>query len=552
MSFRQRLFTAFLLAVMVPLALFAWGVRRQIDVRLSTEEDERLSRQVASIRDDLAGRSAELGVRVQSIAGELASSTRFRLAVGGSDAERRWLLDEAGAAMRSRGLDLLLIVDSAGRILSSGHFRNEYGRQVQGLAGRLAAAGDSAALLRARTAEGALLALARAETLGVAGQRYAVIGGVAVDSPFVARMANDPGLRVVLAMPGARPADATAGDVVAELAVPYLDADTPGNAGPARFVVYRTGSALAELRRDVTGWLLAAAAATLLLALAVSAWLASRVSRPLRELAERTEAIDLDALDQDFPTDRTDEIGTLSRLLGAMTARLRGSAARLRDAERRAAVGDMSRQVTHDIKNGLAPIRHVLRHLAEVSDREPERLAAVFAERRGTLDSSVGYLETLARNYAKLSPEAARAQADVNALAREVAGSMASRGAAIGLELDESEPALAADPLAVRRILENLVGNAIDALDGGAGRVTISTAAAGGGRVLIEVADTGSGMTREQLDRAFDDFHTTKPGGTGLGLSVVRRLVADIGGSLRVATEPGAGTRFTIEFGGPA
>jgi signal transduction histidine kinase len=59
-------------------------------------------------------------------------------------------------------------------------------------------------------------------------------------------------------------------------------------------------------------------------------------------------------------------------------------------------------------------------------------------------------------------------------------------------------------------------------------------------------------MTREQLDRAFDDFHTTKPGGTGLGLSVVRRLVADIGGSLRVATEPGTGTRFTIELGSGA
>ena len=552
MSFRQRLFAAFLLAVLVPLALLAWGVRRQMDARLSAEEDERLAGLVGSIGEELAARRDEVTAALRGIGRELEASTRFRLAIAGAETERRWLLDEAGSAMRARGLDLLLLVDSGGRILSSGHFRNEYGRQVPGLRERLAAARDSAALVRAPTPEGSVLALARQEPFRAAGREFAVIGGVAVDSAFVARLARDPGLGVTLAPPGATTGPPLPGDVVAELAIPYVEAGSPAAAEPARFVVRRTGSALAELRRDVTRWLLAAAAVTLVLALGLSAWLASRVSRPLRELAARTEAIDLDALDQDFSTDRTDEIGTLSRLLGAMTGRLRAGTVRLRDAERRAVVGDMSRQVTHDIKNGLAPIRHVLRHLSEVSDREPEKLPGVFAERRGTLESSVEYLETLARNYGKLSPEPARAAADLNALVRDVMGSVPPRGAELRADLDESLPPLAADPLALRRILENLVGNAVDSLGGGGGTVTVSTRSAGGGRILLEIADTGSGMTREQLDRAFDDFHTTKPGGTGLGLSVVRRLVADIGGSLRVATEPGAGTRFTIELGGAA
>ena len=551
MSFRQRLFAAFLLAVLVPLAVLAWGVRRQMDARLSVEEGERLAGLVGSIRDELGARRDEVTVALRDIGAELAASTRFRLAIAGTETERRWLLDETGSAMRARGLDVLLLVDSAGRILSSGHFRNEYGRLVPGLRERLAAAGDSAALVRTRTPEGSVLALARQEPFRAAGREFAVIGGVAVDSAFVARLARDPGLGVTLAGPGVA-AGPSRGDVVAELAVPYVEAGSPAAAESARFMVRRTGSALAELRRDVTRWLLAAAAVTLVLALGLSAWLASRVSRPLRELAARTEAINLDALDQDFASDRTDEIGTLSRLLGAMTARLRAGTVRLRDAERRAVVGDMSRQVTHDIKNGLAPIRHVLRHLTEVSDREPEKLASVFAERRGTLESSVGYLETLARNYGKLSPEPARASADLNALVRDVMGSVPPGGAQLRLELDESVPPLAADPLALRRILENLVGNAVDSLDGRAGTVTVATKSAAGGRILLEVADTGSGMTREQLDRAFDDFHTTKPGGTGLGLSVVRRLVADIGGSLRVTTEPGAGTRFIIELGGAA
>jgi two-component system sensor histidine kinase HydH len=74
--------------------------------------------------------------------------------------------------------------------------------------------------------------------------------------------------------------------------------------------------------------------------------------------------------------------------------------------------------------------------------------------------------------------------------------------------------------------------------------VAVSTAeTAPGGAVRLTVADTGRGMTREELDHAFDDFFTTKPGGTGLGLSVVRRLVADLSGTLRVQTEPGAGSQ---------
>ena len=67
-------------------------------------------------------------------------------------------------------------------------------------------------------------------------------------------------------------------------------------------------------------------------------------------------------------------------------------------------------------------------------------------------------------------------------------------------------------------------------------------------KIRLTVTDTGPGMSRQQLERAFDDFYTTKPGGTGLGLSIVRRLVMDLNGALRIETEPGAGTRVILEF----
>jgi signal transduction histidine kinase len=164
----------------------------------------------------------------------------------------------------------------------------------------------------------------------------------------------------------------------------------------------------------------------------------------------------------------------------------------------------------------------------------------------------VAYLDTLARNYARLSPAVSPERCDVNALVAEVLQAGRS-GAAVRVELAEGLPAVAVDRLMLRRVIENLVGNAADAVaEREGGTVTVSTDRAtrdGRGSVVrIHVADTGAGMSKAELDRAFDDFYTTKPGGTGLGLSIVRRLVLDLGGSLRIDTEPGAGTRATVEI----
>jgi len=106
---------------------------------------------------------------------------------------------------------------------------------------------------------------------------------------------------------------------------------------------------------------------------------------------------------------------------------------------------------------------------------------------------------------------------------------------------------VSADALVLRRVIENLVSNAVDSLDGKTGTVTVSTERAKG-TVRVAVSDTGRGMSKAELDRAFDDFYTTKPGGTGLGLSIVRRLVLDSSGTLKVETEPGKGSKFIVEI----
>lgn len=556
MSFRSRLFLAIVLAVVLPLGALAFGVRRELENRLTAEYEGRVASMAAIVEADLDRESGMLAARLTALGKDLARDNRFRLAaLQGQPAARSYLLDYAGGAMRVSGLSLLQVQDSAGRILSSGHFRNEFDQLQPELPRLLAGTSGTMTLVRTRTAEAPLLALARIDSFRVAGRRFTLAGGIGAEDRLLGRLALGRDLEITLVYPGAEPLESSGARVVRELPLPYLDLLRGPAAAldTARFVVTQSLATLDALRQSINRWFLLALGLTLALAVVVAAWLSNRVSRPIRELARKTEAIDLDRLDQSFASDRSDEIGALSRLLGAMTDRLRVSSARLREAERRAAVGDLARQVNHDIKNGLAPIRNVLRHLSQVLGQDPGLLPSVFEDRRSTLESSVEYLETLARNYARLSPGVEWQPCDVNVIVRQVLRGTAGDGTGLSLDLSEQLPTILGDGLMLRRILENLLNNAIDSVTGRpGGLVTVATEPTGDRNhatgVRIIVADTGSGMTRTELDHAFDDFYTTKPQGTGLGLSIVRRLILDLNGTLRVETEPGAGTRIVVEL----
>ena len=145
----------------------------------------------------------------------------------------------------------------------------------------------------------------------------------------------------------------------------------------------------------------------------------------------------------------------------------RGSAApRVREAERRATVGDLARQVNHDIKNGLIPLRNVMRHLSEVQRDDPAALPAVYRERRQTVDSSIAYLETLATSYARLSPPANGAMRPQRVDRRRRHAAQARERVEVEADLASALPSVLGDPIAFRRILENLVANAVDSLEG--------------------------------------------------------------------------------------
>ncbi len=560
MTFRTRILLATVPVVLVPLIVFGLGVRRGMRQQIAGQYRGRVAALVDLIGQDLERQGTLLATRLARLRTAAAADNRFRLAALAQDTlQRGYALDYAGTAMRIAGLDMLQIQDDSARIISSGHFRNEFDRIERALPQLLPTAPNGMALIQARTAEGPFFALARLDSLPLGDRLFTVVGGITVDSGFLARLARDSSVTVSLVLPHAtvssRPpptAARRAEEVVSELPVPFVAAQ-PDSAQlvPARLQVATPLTGLRELVGTVDLWFVIAVLVTLLVTVLLAAWLASRLSRPLAELAGKTAEIDMDRLDVEFASDGADEVGALERLLGQMTERLRDGTVRLREVERRAATGELARQVNHDVRNGLAPLRNVLRHLAQVARDRPAELPKVFAERRQALASSLNYLESLAANYAKLSPPPDAQRCDVNTVTRETVEQLPAGPAELTTQLGSGVGEAKIDAIALRRILENLVSNAVEALGGQPGIVTVSTTrsedegASDAIRIVIE--DTGKGMTESELEHAFQDFHTTKPGGVGLGLSIVRRLVTDAGGRLRVETSPGAGSRFIVE-----
>jgi signal transduction histidine kinase len=563
MMLRTRMMLAFGVVVLIPLALLAFGLRHEMTRRLTEEYKVRVDSVGAIIQEDLQHQSSDISRRLVSLKTALLDDRRFRAAaVAGIDSERDYMLDYAESAMHLTGLAMLQIEDEDGRILSSGHFRNEHGQVEPGLTEALAVAmkrgSNGIAILKTRSAAGEFLSLVRSETLQLGGRTFTIIGGDAVDQAFLASLARDRAIAVSLSYPGdaissANQPVSTGDSAIGKFEIPLIRIGTepPFEVVTAVLQVSQSLAPLHDLQRSVDSWFLWTAVSAAIAALLLSVWLSSRISKPLADLAAKTATLDLDRLDVRFGGG-TDEVGSLSRLLGDLASRLRTSAARVRDAERRATIGDLSRQINHDIKNGLIPLRNVMRHLEQVERDEPAALSSVFADRRPTVDASIAYLETLATSYQRLSPSLVRRDCNVNALITEVVRAEQGRDRAeFAVHLQPDLPTVSGDPIALRRILENLTVNAVESLESRPGRVSVSSEIVerdGERRVRIIVADTGRGMSKEETGRIFTDFYTTKEGGTGLGLSIVRRLVMDLGGAVTVESEPGKGTRILVEI----
>jgi two-component system nitrogen regulation sensor histidine kinase NtrY len=293
-------------------------------------------------------------------------------------------------------------------------------------------------------------------------------------------------------------------------------------------------------------------AAGVLLALVLAWWATARITRPVHELADAAREVAAGNWRAHVDVRSGDEIGELAAAFNQMTRELLDQRERLVQSERVAAWRELARRLAHELKNPLFPLQITIENMQRARDRYPDQFDEVFRESCQTLLAELANLKSIVSRFSDFSkmPQPERQPVDLNGLVREVMklfeAQLAEQNVTPRVELDANLPAAEADPAQIRRALQNLVLNALDAMPSG-GALTVRTARAGGG-LRIEVADTGSGLTPEECGRLFTPYYTTKQHGTGLGLAIVQSVVSDHGGTITVESQPGKGATFRIEL----
>jgi len=286
----------------------------------------------------------------------------------------------------------------------------------------------------------------------------------------------------------------------------------------------------------------------------VAGHLSRNLSRPLQELVGWTERIGRgEPLPTTPPRRGAPEFEVLRARMREMAGELELGRARALEAERASALRESARQVAHELKNPLTPIRFAVARLRR--EAPPE-----LAETVDVLETESQRLETMARNFAQFGrlPEGPSAEVDVGELVRYTARATIPPEVEVRVEVADDVPMIHGHHDALARALSNVMLNAVDACrergDAGA-RVGVRvgrTSLAGLDSVEVAVSDTGCGIPSERLARIWDPYVTSKPGGTGLGLAIARQTVLAHHGAVAAESTVGAGTeiRFVLPVNG--
>ncbi|HEU0225168.1 MAG TPA: ATP-binding protein [Steroidobacteraceae bacterium] len=223
----------------------------------------------------------------------------------------------------------------------------------------------------------------------------------------------------------------------------------------------------------------------------------------------------------------------------------------LLQAQRQAAWGEVARRLAHEIRNPLTPIqlsaermrRKLLRGLPPGEAELLERGTHTIVQQVEAMKQMVAAFS----EYAKV-PELHLSELDLAALIRQVSDLYHAQDprVAFGLSLDPKAATLEADPGRIRQLLNNLLTNALEALDGRENPVIMIETKRAGDQIVLTVVDNGPGFQGGLMEQAFDPYVTTKPKGTGLGLAIVRRIVEEHGGRVEVDNAPQGGARIRI------
>ena len=293
---------------------------------------------------------------------------------------------------------------------------------------------------------------------------------------------------------------------------------------------------------ELSSLLITSSAIVLSFAVAFTFFIAHRTTRPILTLQQYTRRVASGDLDSRVEVKRKDELGDLANAFNRMTAELKENRAQLVKAEKDAAWREMARQVAHEIKNPLTPISVTAGLLKRAHDEHSPDFDEILERTIEVIQRQVENMREIASDFYAFAGEHKEPRVvQLGALLDEVLelNSAWAKDQRVRVHRRGSDGRVHADPDELRRALQNLVTNAIEAMPAG-GDIYASVADADG-EIALEIRDTGSGLSEEVADKLFEPYFTTRSSGTGLGLAVVRRVVEDAGGRVQLENAPEGG-----------
>lgn len=588
MSLRRKLLFTLALTAFLSVAAVAWIISALVRRSFEHNNEERTVALVGQFRRDFARQGEDVVRRIGTIAaGDTA--TRLALSLSHGSPDYGTYLNEAKAIAENQQLDFLEFVDGQGTILSSAQWPAKFGYKDTFA---MRPTSKDAFLKREDLPDGAALGVFAIRQVSVGDKPLFVIGGRRLDRDFLERLEPPPGMRTMLyqnlengfsaALLINRSGPIQPADPVAPLirqvqqepreltALVHWSSnaadDENVDAIPLTGVDHELLGILlvgdsrrpyVEMRRQIRTAALLGSAVGVALAVLLSGWAASRVTRPVEQLAQAARQVAAGDWNAQVEVTTADELGELAGSFNRMTNELLQQKEQLVQSERVAAWRELARRLAHELKNPLFPLQLTVENLLRARQQNPDQFEEIFRESASTLLAEIANLKTIVSRFSEFSrmPQPQFQPVELNDVVENVSRLFQAQlrtpdraPLECKLELAESMPQVAADPELLHRALSNLVLNAMDAMPQG-GTLTLRTRREGEWAIL-EVADTGAGLTPEECERLFTPYYTSKAHGTGLGLAIVQSIVSDHGGRISVRSDAGRGTAFVIELPG--
>jgi two-component system, NtrC family, nitrogen regulation sensor histidine kinase NtrY len=337
----------------------------------------------------------------------------------------------------------------------------------------------------------------------------------------------------------------------------YLSIYTPFNSKDPELRAYINIPYFAstmELKQEISNFLVAIInlnAFIFLMAGVIAVFITNRITQSFTWIGKKMQEVNLGKHNQEITWDRKDEIGGLVKEYNKMVQKLDESAVALAKTEREGAWREMARQVAHEIKNPLTPMKLSIQYLQKAIDNNAPNVKELSSSVAHTLIEQIEHLSKIAAEFSQFANigNTRNENVDLHELLQSLV-SLHSMHEHIQIKWMPLNQAvyIFADRTQINRLFTNLLQNAIEAIpEDREGLITI-TEMFTDGHIQISIRDNGSGIPIEMQSKIYTPNFTTKTSGTGLGLAMSKGIVEQALGDLWFETAEGIGTTFYISF----